>query len=194
MASASHAASGLLERGVRMMAQATGHVRADERAGPLGRLLGWLTSSGAPEPITARTEPILPRPRRLVQNTSQPIPLGRSPTPSSKRAGKGRDAIDSKLTVASPEEHARSLFAWLSADFAGRTIFADELAAIYSEMCLYFSWQPRAFRSFGPHLNKLLGGKTYAYRDGRRSRVYRVPTRPVVQLSSSPAIQERRAA
>lgn len=107
-----------------------------------------------------------------------------------------------KLALAAPqvaewrtaEEHARALHEWLLSP-GGRTgeVPASDLEAIYAEMCGEFIWHVRPWSPVASELRKILGGeKSYAWRDGKRVRVYRIPSRSTV--SNATAVKLRRAA
>jgi len=76
-----------------------------------------------------------------------------------------------------PERHAQALLEWLQSP-GGLTgeLAAGEVELIYTDMCTEMRWALRPWSPVARELRKLLGGeKSYAWRDGHRVRVYRIP-------------------
>lgn len=81
-----------------------------------------------------------------------------------------------------PERHAQALLEWLQSP-GGLTgeLAAGEVELIYADMCTEMRWALRPWSPVARELRKLLGGeKSYAWRDGHRVRVYRIPLNSVV--------------
>ena len=82
------------------------------------------------------------------------------------------------------EQHARELLRYLQLDDVvscrGCDVLARDLKRMYPAVCRSLGWKPRAWNAVAVELRKLTGGrKDYAWVEGRRLRVYRIPKRTV---------------
>jgi hypothetical protein len=78
------------------------------------------------------------------------------------------------------EDHARELIRRVDelVPCAGCDVLARDLQRIYPEVCAARGWVPRAWNSVARELRRLTGGrKAYAWVEGERLRVYRMPRR-----------------
>ncbi len=85
------------------------------------------------------------------------------------------------------EQHARELLRYLQLDDVvscrGCNVLARDLKRMYPAVCRSLGWKPRAWNGVAVELRKLTGRrKNYAWVEGRRLRVYRIPKRTVTAL------------
>lgn len=77
-------------------------------------------------------------------------------------------------------EHAAALLAFLQGpDGVTGEIPAADIEGAYTDLCIDLCWHPRPWNTVAKALREALGDerKTYAWRDGHRLRVYRIPAK-----------------
>ena len=90
-------------------------------------------------------------------------------------------------------DHAMALLRWLQECERTGEVTAREIALIYPEMCHDKFWAVRPWQTVATEFRKLTGGeKSYAWRNGERVRIYRIPALSSVALTIR--APERRAA
>jgi hypothetical protein len=112
-----------------------------------------------------------PPPLSVLAATPRPAPV----TGRSKR----RVVRLYQTSLPTLEDHARELLAQAAEmTCGGCDVLACDLQRIYPEVCGARGWAPRAWNSVARELRRLTGGrKAYAWVEGERLRVYRIPKR-----------------
>lgn len=85
--------------------------------------------------------------------------------------------VDGSAPIKASLGHSQKLLRWLQ-EPGGKTgtITATELRAIYVEMCTELQLMPLSWIPVGRELRRLtMSGKIYAYINGRRTCIYRIP-------------------
>lgn len=151
-------------------------VRGGSQAGPEGEVhTGPAVSPGCAgdaEPVRVDAAPV----------SQPPSSTPKAHAPTSDRL---RD-----LAVKSADAHAAALLAFLQGPggVAGGEITAAQMEDAYSDLCFELAWAPRPWISVARELRSALGQprKTYAMRDGRKVRVWRVPHPEINQQHATP--------
>lgn len=118
-------------------------------------------------------------------NRRQPTPTdSNGADPRRPTAVVGSRVVSVSAPVSAPtrearpaRDHAAALLEWLQgADGRTGSLFADELDEMHREMCVERDWELVGWTAVARELRRLLSArKEYAWRDGKRVRVYRIP-------------------
>jgi hypothetical protein len=116
-------------------------------------------------------------PEPTPQPTPQPVPMSTpKPRPNSITKRSKRRLVRLYASPPTVEEHALHLLRWIQDDFWSCDVLARDLQRIYPEVCETMGLAPRPWNSVARELRRLTGGrKDYAWVEGERLRVYRIP-------------------